>query len=133
MKLILITVLFLTSLSTIAGPKNKAQVIAANSLGEVKLGELYENVIISPYGGQEWTLVVPADGTYKFSLTNLKSDIGLRLFNVEQSVRLECDDFDDSTEEVCEFNIPAGFYFLLVDEWGKIISSYDLRVSEVLR
>jgi hypothetical protein len=87
---------------------------------------------VSAWGTSYYTFVVPAGGTHTISLTD--ADFGSNLsWHLHDSIRMlmfDCNEWDMNSDETHTFSpLPAGTYYLRVEEWDWQGTWFDLRVS----
>lgn len=133
MKVFILISIFLLPLLAFSA-KNKQNDSQPQTLGEIEVGYQYENIRISGYGVHEWNFVVAASGTYRLSLTNLQSDMSALVFDQTYVTFLQCDEYLDNSDEICEMALTEGTeYFIRIYQWSsQMLFHYNLLVAPVV-
>ena len=102
---------------------------------EVVLNTDYPNETINAEGFRDFTFVAGSNASHTIALTNLGSDVDWYLYDDQGNAdTLSFPIFESMTlSTVDETNTvslsPGNRYWLVVEEWDSINSSFDLRIS----
>lgn len=79
-----------------------------------------------------YTLNVPVEGKYAFSVRNTQSDLDLWLTNGAGNplqYNFHCDYYPYSADEFCFVYLKPGNYVIAIGEWDNIAGNFDLLVN----